>query len=72
MKALEFRASVNPDNTLTVPSEIAAQVPPGLAVRVLMLLPEAEDNKEWAELTAEQFLQGYSESDRIYDPLSTG
>ena len=70
MKALEFRASINADSTLAVPPEIAAQLPQGLAVRVLLLLPEADDNKEWAELTAEQFLQGYAASGRLYDPLA--
>lgn len=70
MKALEFRAPVNPDSTLTIPAEIATQLPQGVAVRVLLLLPEDADNKEWADLTATQFLQGYSEIDSIYNQLS--
>jgi hypothetical protein len=72
MKALEFLTPINPDSTLTVPSEIAAQLPQGLAVRVLLLLPEDNENQEWAKLTAEQFLQGYAASDRLYDSLAAG
>lgn len=72
MKALEFQASVNPDSTLSVPAEIAAQLPRGLRLRVLLLLPDGNEDQEWAELTTEQFANGYSESDNIYDQLSAG
>lgn len=32
----------------------------------------AGEDKDWAQLTAEQCLKGYAESDAIYDELSTG
>lgn len=29
--------------------------------------PDADDDRDWADFTAAQFLQGYADSDAIYD-----
>ena len=69
MKTLEFRASLNPDRTLTVPPELAAQLRPEQPVRVILLVSDADEDGAWARLTAEQFLTGYADGDAIYDEL---
>src|SRR5438067_286528 len=61
VKALEFLATLNPDSTITVPQDVAQQIAPQPQVRVLLLVPD--DGDQWAQLTAEQFCQGYAESD---------
>jgi hypothetical protein len=66
MKALEFEAALDADHKLTVPQELAAQIPPQENVHVIVLLPEDHD---WQRHSAEQFLAGYSEGDAIYDAL---
>ena len=72
MKALEFRACLKPDCTLTVPPDVAAQIHREQPVRVILLIPEPDEDQNWSYLTAEQFLKGYAESDAIYDSLSAG
>jgi hypothetical protein len=72
MKAVEFHTQVNPDQTLAIPPEVAALLSGQQNVRVLLLIPEASEDQEWERLTAEEFLQGYSESDAIYDELPVG
>jgi hypothetical protein len=72
MKALEFQAALNPDCTLTVPADIAAQVQREQSLRVILLVPDSTEDKDWAHLTAEQFLKGYADSDAIYDELPAG
>ena len=72
MKALEFGTRLNKDRTLAVPPEVARQVPQEQSVRVILLIPESREDQDWAGLTAQQFAQGYSEDDAIYDKLSTG
>ena len=72
MKAVEFLTQVGANNALEVPPEVAAQLPRGQSVRVIVLMPETDEDQEWSRLTAEQFLAGYDESDAIYDRLSTG
>ncbi len=70
MKALEFQTTLNPDHTLTVPSEVAAQVSSASSLRIIVLVPEQhEDDTDWNRLAASQFLKGYAESDSIYDHL---
>ena len=45
----------------------------GQNIRLIALVDESEDDKEydsdWARVTAEQFLAGYSDSDSIYDTI---
>jgi hypothetical protein len=72
MIAHEFQAQVNADGSLSVPEEVARQLPAGQAVRVLVLVPEPTEEEDWKRLTMEQFLAGYAEGDAIYDQLSTG
>jgi len=71
MKALEFEGSLNPDSTLTVPVQVANLLQPNQPVRVLLLIPDQTDSEAWSRLTAEQCLQGYAESDAIYDNVQS-
>ncbi len=72
MKAIEFQAQVNPDQTLKVPASVMGTIPVGQAVRVLILVPDNDTDKEWEYLAAEAFGQGYADGDAIYDQLSAG
>lgn len=69
MRAFEFQTRLNPDDTLKVPAEIAAEVHQEQPLRVILLVTDSEEDRAWGQLTAEQFLQGYAESDAIYDEL---
>jgi hypothetical protein len=72
MKAVEFQSQLNPDLTLTVPASVVGAIPIGQTVRVLVLLAENDTDQEWERLTAEEFGQGYADTDAVYDQLSTG
>jgi len=69
MKALEFETTLSTDSKLTVPENLALQIPKEEAVRVIVLLPENGDDADWQHLAADRFLAGYSESDSIYDAV---
>ena len=69
MKTLEFDSHVTADKTLTVPSEVAVELEPEQSLRVILIVPGAEEDRDWGQLTAEQFLKGYAESDSLYDDL---
>ena len=68
MKALEFETTLSTDSKLTVPENLALQIPKQQAVRVIVLLPEGGD-ADWQRLTSEQFFAGYNEGDSVYDAL---
>lgn len=69
MKVFEFWASINSDYTLSVPPEVATQIEKEQSVRVILLIPVSGEDRNWAHLTAEQFLKGYNDSDAVYDQL---
>ena len=66
MKTLEFEAEVIEHEMLKLPDEIAHQFSVGDKVRVVLL---ADEETDWRQLVAEQFLNGYDEEDSIYDRL---
>lgn len=71
MKGYECPATVTQEGNLELPKEtsLTRSVPHGHDVRVIVLVPEStadEAQKAWSNLTAEQFLAGYSDADSIY------
>jgi hypothetical protein len=70
MKTLEFEASIGGDRVLHVPPEIAEQIGNKEPVRVILVVSDDEGEAQtWSQLTAEQFVKGYDETDAIYDHL---
>ncbi|MSR81466.1 MAG: hypothetical protein EXS58_00860 [Candidatus Latescibacteria bacterium] len=70
MKAYEFPEKITADGQLDIPAGFSDQLPREKEVRVLLLVPETDqDPSAWAQLTAEQFLAGYSDADVVYDRL---
>jgi hypothetical protein len=67
MKAVEYYANVLSDGHLSVPEHLKRYLKNDSAVRVMLLLPD--DETDWNEMGAAQFLKGYSEKDAIYDNL---
>ena len=45
-------------------------MPRGQPVRVLLLVPENQEDQGWEQLAAAEFGMGYADSDAIYDELS--
>ena len=72
MKMLEFQTRINPDHTVKLPPEIAVESQPEQPVQIVVLIPDPTEDPDWSQLTAEQFMKGYADSDAIYDELSTG
>ena len=69
MKAFEFQTTLTAEPVLTIPAELKTELKAGSSIRVILLLAEPTENKDWTRLNAEQFFQGYSERDSIYDNL---
>jgi len=69
VKVLQFQGHLNADHTLTVPSAVARQIHAEDSVRVVLIVPDETENESWADLTAKQFIGGYTEGDAIYDQL---
>lgn len=76
LNAIQFQALVQADRTIRVPDEVAARIPVGEGVRVLLLWePSVEysewTDEEWAKLGAHMMAKGYEEDpvNENYDDL---
>ena len=71
MKAYEMPAKITEDGKLDVSSLQLSNLPRGRAVRLIVLVGETEEEEQqWKQLTAQQFLKGYSNADAIYDKVA--
>lgn len=69
-KLVEFETELSANQTLAVPDSVAQSLPRGKALRVLVFVDS--NDSEWEEFAATEFGQGYTDSDSIYDQLSSG
>ena len=56
MQAIEFSAEVR-GNTLTIPADVASQLPASVHARVILLLDGDAEDKSWREASYRQFLR---------------
>ncbi|MGD0092163.1 MAG: hypothetical protein ABSE73_19790 [Planctomycetota bacterium] len=71
MRAIECPVQVTPEGRVEIPPAFLKQLPVNQSLRAIILVSEEEgdDDAAWAQLTAQQFAAGYSESDAIYDKV---
>jgi len=73
MKALEFDTQVANHDQIRVPPDVAAQIPEGSSLRVILLLDaEDTDAERWRQLSLDRFSAAYSEEDAVYEKLDDG
>lgn len=72
MRTVEFWAKMNAEGTLSVPSDVIAQIDQDEAFRVVVILPDGRDDSGWAGLAADRFFRGYDPDDALYDDLPSG
>ncbi len=68
MKAVEFKSRIK-NKTIKVPDNLTTELSEDKDIRVIVLMDEIENKNEveYQNLVQEQFLEGYSDSDAIYD-----
>ena len=72
MSTWQFETTLNPDHTLTLPPDVAAQLSPDATVHVVLMAGDANEEADWQRLATAQFFQGYAPGDDIYDQLPAG
>ncbi len=70
MRALEFKSKIQ-NNQIQIPIKIQPELKSnqGKVIRVIVLIdePAVYDNLSFQEVASREFLEGYAESDSIYD-----
>lgn len=72
MKAYEFPVKVTSEGKLELPDTLREVLPSNQVVRAIILISEPTDSSEqiaWSHITAEQFFNGYSQADAVYDKI---
>ena len=72
MRAVEFKTKIE-NNQIQIPKGIQSvlKTNKGKSIRVIVLIDDDEE-MIFRETTTEQFLNGYSDSDSIYDQFPNG
>jgi len=67
MKAIEFTSQVR-NNNIQVPQHLSSKLSGNKNLRVIVLYEEDDpEEDDFQNLSQEQFIKGYSESDSVYD-----
>lgn len=68
MKAFEFKSKLK-GNAIQIPENIGSKLSGAQEVKVILLYEDSENHEENAfkSMAKEQFFEGYSQSDSVYD-----
>jgi len=68
MKALEFKSRIK-NNQILIPVRVQSELKTSKDIRVIVLFDDSENSDDmfFQDAATNQFLQGYAESDAIYD-----
>lgn len=68
MKAVEFKAKIK-NKSIRIPDYLSMELSDNKSVRAIVLLEESEYEEEntFKALIEEEFLNGYSDKDSVYD-----
>ena len=69
MNTADFRGELTPGGQISVPPEIASQVPPGEQVQVVLQWGGNEDDTAWRAAGRRQFEAAYDDADSVYESL---
>lgn len=68
MRTADFRAELEPNGRIAVPPEVAAQVPAGAPIQVLLQWGISDD-EVWGASGRERFEAAYDADDSVYESL---
>ena len=69
MRTADFRVELTPNGQISVPPEVAAQVPPGERLQVVLQWGASEDDAAWRAEGRRRFEAAYTADDSVYEQL---
>jgi hypothetical protein len=69
MKTADFSGKLEPNGQIAVPPDVAAMVPPGEPVQVVLQWGASDDDAAWRAAGRRQFDAAYSADDSVYESL---
>jgi len=69
MKTADFSGKLAPNGQIAVPPDIAALVPPGEQIKVVLQWGDSEDDAAWHAAGRRRFEAAYAVDDSVYESL---
>ena len=69
MKALEFESTIMPGGQITLPHEVAEQIPAGEHLRVVVMWEPSSADSAWRSVGRQRFESAYCPADAVYEQL---
>ena len=69
MKTADFRGELTSNGQIAVPPDIAAQVPPGEQIQVVLQWGISDDDTAWRATGRRRFEAAYAADDSVYELL---
>jgi hypothetical protein len=69
MRAIEFTVELKGEAVVTIPDEVAAELPKVGLARVIILTDGQLEGSEWQHAAYEQFVRDDAPEDAVYDTL---
>lgn len=69
MKAVEFESTVAPGGQISLPPEVAREIPPGEQLRVVVMWEAGDLDLAWRTAGRQRFEAAYSPEDAVYERL---
>ena len=67
MHAVEFTTELGEQPIVTIPQEVAAQLPKAGHARIIILTADDPEDAQWRSGSYEQFMRDDSPEDAVYD-----
>ena len=69
MKALEFESNLTREGSIALPSDLAAQIPVGEQLRIVVMWEPSSGDSAWQSAAREKFEAAYCPEDAVYEQL---
>ena len=69
MRAVEFESTVAPGGHITVPAEVASEIPPGEQLRIVVMWEPSNVDVSWRMAGRQRFEAAYAPEDAVYEQL---
>ena len=69
MRAVEFESTVTPGGQISLPPEVASEIPPGEQLHVVVMWEPSNLDLAWRTAGRQRFEAAYSPEDAVYEQL---
>jgi len=70
MRAIEFESTLAPNGQISLPPEVASEIPAREQIRIVVMWNSGADDNAWRTAGQQRFQAAYSPEDAVYERLA--